>query len=155
MQNALRKWLVGFGLVAALLALAVPALAQNQWQAQTTPATFPTPVEAMTVGPLNQVEAVTAGGGYPGGTLGLTYYDNTGVGDPFTARTAGGDPPGDDYTSVGWDGTWWFAGAWNTGLWDFNGAFSNPSATAPLFVNKHIQCIGIDTANAGAPYPHV
>lgn len=155
MQNALRKWLVGFGLVAALLALAVPALAQNQWQAQTAPAgTFPTPVTAMNVGPLNQVEAVTAGGGYPGGNLGLTYYDNAG-GTNFAARTAGGDPPGDDYTCVMWDGTWWFGGAWATGLWDFNGAFTNPTATAPLWVNKHVQCFAADMDNAGAPYPHV
>jgi len=122
MHKTLRTRLVGIGLVVALLALAVPALAQNTWQRQSTVmgvpgANFPTPPMAIWSNPGGVVDVGTAGGGYPGGNLGYLYESglgNYGVNFDFQVTPPG--PAADDFTAVTWDGAVSYVGNWNTGL---------------------------------------
>ncbi len=163
MQNALRKGLVGIGLMVALLALAVPALAQNQWMSQTTPATFPSPVQTMSLDAAGRLDIGTAGGGYPGGTLGQHYADAAWPADNFVGPDAALPAPvNDDITGMLWDGTYLFAGTFNTNTTPANGGFyvwngavwANPAL--PAFVNKHVQTFAVDPTVAGvAGQPHM
>lgn len=163
MQNALRKWLVGIGLMVALLALAVPALAQNQWMSQTTPATFPSPVQTMSLDAAGRLDIGTAGGGYPGGTLGQHYADPAWPADNFLGPDpALPAPNNDDVTAMLWDGGYLFAGTFNTNTTPANGGFyfwngavwTNP--VLPAFVNKHAEAFAIDPTVAGvAGQPHM
>jgi PKD repeat protein len=151
MQKLLRKRLVGIGLVVALLAFAVPALAQNQWTVQTTPSPFATPVNALATSPAGTVDAVTYGGGIThGGTAGMAWY-STDNGANFTVRAT---PASDDFTSVLYDGNgYWYAGAWNTGLWQWDSGtttFVNASAGIP-WINQHVSALALDPSG-GTPH---
>ncbi len=160
MHKTLRTRLVGIGLVVALLALAVPALAQNTWQRQSTVmgvpgANFPTPPMAIWSNPGGVVDVGTAGGGYPGGNLGYLYESglgNYGVNFDFQVTPPG--PAADDFTAVTWDGAVSYVGNWNTGLWvSSGGIWTNVSAGVPS-VNQHVQCITWDPSAPTGTLPH-
>ncbi len=158
MHKTLRTRLVGIGLVVALLALAVPALAQNQWSKQTTPASFNTPVQALGVNGAGLVSAATAGGGYPGGNLGYPYYslDN---GATYTQYVMTPCPPfagpGDDFTAILWDGAYGYTGTWNSGLYVYDGVNppTNDTCGDPS-INQHVQALAIDPGSITGTLPH-
>jgi PKD repeat protein len=158
MHKTLRTRLVGIGLVVALLALAVPALAQNQWSKQTTPASFNTPVQALGVNGGGLVSAATAGGGYPGGNLGYPYY-SLDQGTNFSQYTMTPCPPfagpGDDFTAILWDGAYGYTGTWNSGLYVYDGVNppTNPTCGNPS-VNQHVQALTIDPWSITGTLPH-
>ena len=158
MQNALRKWLVGIGLLVTLLALTVPALAQNQWIKQTTVTgsttgtTFNTPVQTVAVNPGNWVAAGTAGGGFPGGTAGLVYQDAAAAyGDVFAnyAITPCAPATGQDYTDTYVDvaDAKYYLTSWDSGLYSYDGAMHNYSCGL-AYVNQHMTSMAMDTVAA-------
>ncbi len=153
MQKLLRKWLVGIGLVVALLAFAVPALAQNQWTPQTTVATVPgsfaTPVTALDVKSNHNPQAVTYGGGVLHGATGGYVYRSSNLGVDYLQRP---QPPGDDFTSVLWDGaSVLYMGAWNTGLWQFDGVNYVDATLGIPWINQHVSSVALDPTG---PAPH-
>ncbi len=157
MQKLLSKRLVGIGLVVALLAFAVPALAQtNDWTPQTSPSPFDTPVTGLSIKTGGNLQAVTYGGGLThGGTAGITYHStNNGV----TYVHGPAAPTGDDFTCTLWDGAAaLYDAAWNSGLWYYDGvSWSNPS-DGIAYVNQHVSALALDpeAPPVSATLPHV
>ena len=173
MQNALRKWLVGIGLMVALLALAVPAVAQNNEWLQSTPnPTFPTPVQALaftpTLGGVGQLDVGTSGGTYPsGGVLGNHFWDGgpAPFGDAFSGPDATPAPAATDLRAILWENTGavdygFFGTADSQGLYQYTNpgpGWTHPSysgAVPVAGVNQSVNCLAFDTANPVGPGGH-